>query len=81
MDLTSGEFDLLLVFVERPERVLSRDQLMDLVRGRDATAFDRSIDVLVSRLRRKIERDSKAPEFIKTVRSAGYQFTPVVERS
>jgi len=81
VDLTSGEFDLLLVFVERPERVLSRDQLMDLVRGRDATAFDRSIDVLVSRLRRKIERDSKAPEFIKTVRSAGYQFTPVVERS
>jgi two-component system, OmpR family, response regulator len=81
VDLTSGEFDLLLAFVERPERVLSRNQLMDLVRGRDATAFDRSIDVLVSRLRRKIERDSKAPEFIKTVRSAGYQFTPVVDRS
>ena len=81
VELTSGEFDLLLVFVERPERVLSRDQLMDLARGRDATAFDRSIDVQVSRLRRKIEYDAKVPELIKTVRTGGYLFTPMVERS
>jgi two-component system OmpR family response regulator len=80
IDLTTGEFDLLLAFVERPQRILSRDQLMDLARGRDATPFDRSIDVQVSRLRRKIESDPKSPELIKTVRSEGYLFTPVVER-
>jgi two-component system OmpR family response regulator len=80
VDLTTGEFDLLLAFVERPQRVLSRDQLLDLARGRDATSFDRSIDVQVSRLRRKIEGDPKEPELIKTVRSGGYLFTPVVER-
>ena len=60
--------------------MLSRDQLLDLARGRDATSFDRSIDVQVSRLRRKIEGDPKEPELIKTVRSGGYLFTPVVER-
>ena len=81
VELTSGEFDLLLVFLERPQLVLRRDQLMDLARGRGAAAFDRSIDVQVSRLRRKIEHDSKAPELIKTVRSGGYVFTPIVERS
>jgi two-component system OmpR family response regulator len=81
VDLTTGEFDLLLVFVERPHRILNRDQLMDLTRGCDATPFDRSIDVQVSRLRRKIENDPKAPEFIKTVRSEGYLFTPAVERT
>jgi two-component system OmpR family response regulator len=81
IDLTTGEFDLLLAFVERPQSILSRDQLMDLTRGRDATPFDRSIDVQVSRLRRKIESDPKSPELIKTVRSEGYLFTPVVERS
>jgi len=80
VDLTSGEFDLLLVFAERPQRVLSRDQLMDLARGRDATSFDRSIDIQVSRLRRKIEHDAKMPELIKTVRSGGYLFTPTVQR-
>jgi two-component system, OmpR family, response regulator len=80
VDLTTGEFDLLLAFVERPQRVLSRDQLLDLARGRDATSFDRSIDVQVSRLRRKIEGDPKEPELIKTVRSGGYLFTPAVER-
>jgi two-component system OmpR family response regulator len=80
VDLTSGEFDLLLVFAERPQRVLSRDQLMDLARGREATVFDRSIDVQVSRLRGKIESDPRAPELIKTVRSSGYIFTPVVQR-
>jgi two-component system OmpR family response regulator len=80
VDLTTGEFDLLLVFVERPQRVLNRDQLLDLARGRDATSFDRSIDVQVSRLRRKIESDPKDPQLIKTVRSGGYLFTPTVER-
>jgi two-component system, OmpR family, response regulator len=80
VDLTSGELDLLLVFAERPQRVLSRDQLMDLARGREATVFDRSIDVQVSRLRGKIESDPKAPELIKTVRSSGYIFTPLVQR-
>ena len=80
VDLTSGELDLLLVFAERPQRVLSRDQLMDLARGREATVFDRSIDVQVSRLRGKIENNPKVPELIKTVRSSGYMFTPVVQR-
>ncbi len=80
VELTSGEFDLLLAFAERPQRVLSRDQLLDLTRGRDAAPFDRSIDVQVSRLRRKIESDPTRPELIKTVRSGGYVFTPAVER-
>jgi two-component system OmpR family response regulator len=81
VELTSGEFDLLLVFVERPQKTLTRDQLLDLTRGRDATPFDRSIDIQVSRLRRKIELDAKAPSIIKTVRSSGYLFTPTVQRS
>ena len=81
VELTSGEFDLLLVFAERPQRVLSRDQLMDLARGREATAFDRSIDVQVSRLRRKIEGVDTISELIKTVRSSGYIFTPTVQRA
>jgi two-component system OmpR family response regulator len=70
--LRAAEFELLLAFAERPRRVLSRDQLLDLSRGRSATAFDRSIDVQVSRLRRKIETDPKEPALIKTVRSGGY---------
>jgi two-component system OmpR family response regulator len=59
--------------------VLSRDQLLDLVHGREATPFDRSIDVQVSRLRRKIESDSRSPEMIVTVRGDGYMFTPEVK--
>jgi two-component system, OmpR family, response regulator len=70
--LRAGEFELLLAFAERPQRVLSRDQLLDLSRGRSANAFDRSIDVQVSRLRRKIEPDPKEPTLIRTVRSGGY---------
>ena len=66
---------------ERPRRVLSRDQLLDLTQGRSAGPFDRSIDVLVSRLRRKIEVDPHRPAIIKTVRSGGYLFTPDVEAS
>jgi two-component system, OmpR family, response regulator len=79
--LTSGEFDLLLAFVERPERVLSRDQLLDLTKGRDAVPFDRSIDVQLSRLRRKIEIDPQNPKLIKTVRGGGYMLTQPVRRS
>src|ERR1700733_1228031 len=70
--LRAGEFDLLLALAERPQRVLSRDQLLDLSRGRSANVFDRSIDVQISRLRRKIEPDPKEPTLIKTVRSGGY---------
>jgi two-component system, OmpR family, response regulator len=76
--LRSGEYDLLLALVERPQRVLTRDQLLDLARGRSANVFDRSIDVQISRLRRKIEVDPKEPAFIKTVRSGGYVFSAVV---
>jgi two-component system OmpR family response regulator len=79
--LTSGEFDLLLAFVERPERVLSRDQLLDLTKGRDAVPFDRSIDVQLSRLRRKIEIDPQNPKLIKTVRGGGYMLARPVRRA
>jgi len=74
MSLSTAEFDLLRVFLERPQRVLSRDQLLDLARGREAVAFDRAIDTLVSRLRRKLERDPKNPELIKTIWGGGYLF-------
>ena len=75
MSLSTAEFDLLKVFLERPQRVLSRDQLLDLARGREAVAFDRAIDTLVSRLRRKLERDPKTPELIKTIWGGGYMFS------
>jgi two-component system OmpR family response regulator len=78
VDLTAGEFDLLVAFVEHPQYVLSRDQLLDLARGRSSSAFDRSIDVQISRLRRKIEADPQQPAFIKTVRSGGYIFSAEV---
>lgn len=78
IELTSAEFDLLACFVTRPGRVLSRDQLMDWTRGRRAEAFDRTIDVQLSRLRKKIEVGDL--ELIKTVRNAGYVLTvPVSE--
>ncbi|MSO89247.1 MAG: response regulator [Rhodospirillaceae bacterium] len=79
VNLTGGEFDLLIAFVEHPKRILTRDQILDLTRGRNATPFDRSVDILVSRLRQKIEPDSKEPKFIKTVRAAGYVFAAAVE--
>ena len=79
--LTAGEFDLLVVFAERPKRVLNRDQLLDLTKGRAAATFDRSIDVQLSRLRRKIEADPKDPTLIKTVRGGGYVFTSDVARA
>jgi len=81
VDLTAAEFDLLSVFAEHPHHVLSRDQLLDLTRGRSGSAFDRSIDVQISRLRRKIEHDSQQPRLIKTVRSGGYVFSAAVTMS
>jgi two-component system OmpR family response regulator len=77
--MTSAEFDLLQAFCERPGRVLSREALLDLTHGRNAGSFERSIDVLVSRIRRKIEPDLASVSIIKTVRSGGYMFTPAVE--
>ena len=77
--MTSAEFDLLVAFVSNPDKVLSRDRLLDLVYGREMFPFERSIDVLVMRLRGKIEEDRANPSFIKTVRGAGYVFTPEVE--
>jgi two-component system, OmpR family, response regulator len=77
--MTSAEFDLLQVFCERHGRVLSRDSLLDLTQGRNAGSFERSIDVLVSRIRRKIEPDPQNATLIKTVRSGGYLFTPRVQ--
>ncbi len=79
VSVTDGEFDLLRVLCQRPGRVLSRDQLIDLTQGRAAGPNERSIDILVVRLRRKIEADPQRPDFIKTVRSGGYMFTPDVE--
>ncbi|HWK47277.1 MAG TPA: winged helix-turn-helix domain-containing protein, partial [Stellaceae bacterium] len=76
--LSGGEFDLLLAFVEHPQRVLTRDQLLDFARGLSHAAYDRSIDVQVSRLRHKLEDDPKNPEVIRTVRNGGYIFTPAV---
>ena len=76
--LTSGEFNVLALFCQHPRQVLSRDNLLDLLHGRAAAVFDRSIDVQISRLRRKIETDLKDPSFIKTVRYGGYFFTPQV---
>jgi two-component system OmpR family response regulator len=79
ISLSSGEFRLLSVFVDRPGIVLSRDQLLDLTRGRDALPFDRSVDNQVSRLRRKLEQDAAKPELIKTVWGEGYNFATKVE--
>jgi two-component system OmpR family response regulator len=78
VDLSAGEFDLLVALVEHPQRVLNRDQLLDLTHGRAEAPFDRSIDMQVSRLRRKIEVDPKEPELIKTVRGGGYIFSAAV---
>ncbi|MBP2229721.1 two-component system OmpR family response regulator [Azospirillum agricola] len=78
VQLSAGEYDLLVAFAEHPQRVLNRDQLLDLARGRSAVPFDRSVDVQVSRLRRKIEPDPAEPTLIKTVRGGGYLFTPSV---
>ena len=77
--LTTGEFDLLAAFVNNANQVLTRDRLLDLARNREAGPFDRTIDVQVGRLRRKLEDDPQRPMMIKTVRGTGYIFTPPVE--
>ncbi|SFQ59914.1 Response regulator receiver domain-containing protein [Variovorax sp. OK605] len=76
--LTSGEFDLLCAFARHPGRVLSRDFLLEQTRGREAAPFDRTIDVQVGRLRKKIEADADDPQLIKSVRGAGYVLVPPV---
>jgi len=81
VDLSAGEFDLLVALVEHPQRVLTRDQLLDLTHGRAEAPFDRSIDMQISRLRRKIETDHAQPELIKTVRGGGYVFTADVAQN
>ncbi|MBV8577475.1 MAG: response regulator transcription factor [Acetobacteraceae bacterium] len=78
--LTGGEYDLLLAMAERANRVLTRDMLLDLLRGRQAGPFDRAIDVAISRLRRKLEDDGHNAQLIKTVRGGGYVLAANVER-
>jgi two-component system OmpR family response regulator len=78
VSISGAEFRLLKIFLDRPNRVLNRDQLMDLMHGRDAGPFDRSIDLQISRVRQKIEVDSKSPQIIKTVRNEGYILTTPV---
>ena len=77
--LSGAEYRLLRVFLDHPQRVLSRDQLLNLTQGRDSDLFDRSIDLLVSRLRQRLLDDSREPTYIKTVRSEGYVFSYPVE--
>jgi DNA-binding response OmpR family regulator len=76
VDLSRAEFDLLQIFVEHPNRVLSRDSIMDMLDGRERDPFDRSVDVRVTRLRHKIEEEPARPRYIRTVWGVGYQFTP-----
>jgi len=80
IDLTSGEFKLLEVFLTRPKRVLSREQLMDVTSGHSYTPLDRTIDNQIARLRKKIERNPASPRLISTIRGIGYSFTCEVER-
>jgi len=79
--LSSAEYRLLQVFLQRPQRILSREQLLDLTHGREAKAFDRSIDNLISRLRRKVEIDTANPKVIKTVRGGGYTLAMPVTKT
>src|SRR6185437_14352250 len=78
VELTGAEFEMLLVFCERPGRALSRDQIIELTQGREASPSERSVDILISRLRRKLERDPRDPELLQTIRSSGYLFSPEV---
>jgi two-component system OmpR family response regulator len=81
VNLSSGEFSLLRAFVERPQRVLTRDQLLDFARGPDSDAFDRAIDVQISRLRRKLDDGAAGQDLIRTVRNEGYMFSAKVRRT
>lgn len=78
--LSNAEFRLLWTFIQRPRRVLTRDQLMDAARGQTSTAFDRSIDLLVSRLRQKLDEDPRDPKILKTIRGEGYLFDARIAR-
>lgn len=77
--LSGAEYRLLRVFLDHPQRVLNRDQLLNLTQGRDADPFDRSIDLLISRLRQRLRDDAREPLYIKTLRSEGYVFSAAVE--
>ncbi|HSI60509.1 MAG TPA: response regulator [Ideonella sp.] len=77
--LSGAEYRLLRVFLDHPQKVLSRDQLLSLTQGREAELFERSIDLLVSRLRQRLRDDAREPRYIKTVRSEGYVFSSTVE--
>lgn len=79
VSLSGAEYRLLRVFLDHPQRVLNRDQLLSLTQGRDAELFDRSIDLLVSRLRQRLQDVAREPRYIKTVRSEGYVFAAAVE--
>ncbi len=81
VELTTMEFELLSVLVSNPNRVMSRDQLLEKCTGRSWDPYDRAIDTLIVKLRRKLESDPKHPQIIKTVRGAGYIFTPAVQRT
>jgi len=78
--ISTAEFRMLRAFCDHPRRVLDRDQLLDMVQGREAHLFDRAVDNQISRLRRKIEADSRSPHFIQTVRGGGYRFAAEVTR-
>jgi two-component system OmpR family response regulator len=80
IDLSTGDYEILVALVHHPQRVLSRDQLLDIAKGRSWEAYDRSVDVALSRLRRKIEDDPAQPVIIKTIRNAGYMLAVPVER-
>jgi len=77
--LSGAEYRLLRVFLDHPQRVLTRDQLLNLTQGRDAEQFDRSIDLLVSRLRQRLRDDAREPRYIKTLRNEGYIFSSSVQ--
>jgi two-component system OmpR family response regulator len=81
VDLSTGEYDLLVTFLEAPQRVLSRELLLDGAKNRVATGYDRAIDIQVSRLRKKLDQSDDGQAMIKTVRGAGYLFVPSVHRS
>jgi two-component system OmpR family response regulator len=76
VELTSAEFNLLLAFVRSSQRVLTRDQLIELSGGETGYSYDRSVDILISRLRRKMEDNPRSPTLIRTIRAGGYQFVP-----
>ena len=78
--ISTAEFRLLTAFLDRPRQVIDRDRLLDLVQGREAHLFDRAVDNQISRLRRKIEEDTRNPHFIQTVRGGGYRFAADVQR-